>query len=64
MAQSNAILLHLGEGADLIPDDAYDRAKMLEWMFWEQYSHEPEIAVVRFQRVYAGKSAERSSSGV
>ena len=59
LAQSNAILLHLGEGTDLIPADVYDRARMLEWMFWEQYSHEPYVAVARFQRVYAGKTADQ-----
>ena len=48
LAQSNAIIVHLAEGSDLIPSDAYDRARMLEWMFWEQYSHEPYIAVARF----------------
>ncbi len=47
LAQSNAIIWHLAEGSTLIPADAYDRAKMLEWMFWEQYSHEPVIAVRR-----------------
>ena len=52
LAQSNAIILHLAEGADLIPDDAFDRAKMFEWMFWEQYSHEPCIAVRRFRKSY------------
>lgn len=56
LAQSNAILLHLAEGSDLIPADAYDRARMLEWMFWEQYSHEPYVAVARFQVLYLGKS--------
>lgn len=45
LAQSNAIMLHLAEGSALIPADAYDRAKMFEWLFWEQYSHEPAIAV-------------------
>ncbi|GAA0644143.1 glutathione S-transferase [Brevundimonas lenta] len=58
LAQSNAILVHLGEGTDLIPADAYDRARMFEWLFWEQYSHEPYIAVVRFQRAMAGKRAD------
>ena len=58
LAQSNALLLYFGEGTDLIPADAYDRARMLEWMFWEQYSHEPYIAVARFQRVYLGKAAD------
>lgn len=57
LAQSNAIIFHLAEGSDLIPADAYQRAKMLEWMFWEQYSHEPYIAVARFQVRYLGKSA-------
>ncbi|MDB5493917.1 MAG: glutathione S-transferase [Phenylobacterium sp.] len=55
LAQSNAILLHLAEGSDLIPADAYDRARMLEWLFWEQYSHEPYVAVARFQMRYLGK---------
>jgi len=55
LAQSNAIILHLAEGSDLIPADAYDRAVMLQWLFWEQYSHEPAIAVRRFQKHYLGK---------
>ena len=58
LAQSNAILLHLAQGTDFIPSDDYERARMLEWLFWEQYSHEPYIAVARFQRAFAGKSAE------
>lgn len=58
LAQSNAILLHLAEGFDLIPADAYDRAKVLEWLFWEQYSHEPYVAVARFQMAYLGKPRE------
>ena len=48
LAQSNAIMLHLAEGSPLIPADAYDRAKMYEWLFWEQYNHEPNIASRRF----------------
>jgi glutathione S-transferase len=54
LAQSNAIMLHLAEGSALIPTDAYDRARMLEWLFWEQYSHEPYVAVARFQLTYLG----------
>jgi glutathione S-transferase len=57
LAQSNAIILHLAQGSKLIPAAAYDRAKMLEWMFWEQYSHEPYVAVARFQLHYLGKTA-------
>jgi len=56
LAQSNAIIIHLAEGSALIPTDAYDRARMLEWMFWEQYSHEPYVAVARFHVRYAGKA--------
>ncbi|MGZ3275665.1 MAG: glutathione S-transferase family protein [Caulobacteraceae bacterium] len=57
LAQSNAIILHLAEGSDLIPKDAYDRGRMLEWLFWEQYSHEPYVAVARFHRLLLGKPA-------
>ncbi len=56
LSQSNAIILHLAEGSAMIPGDAYDRARMLEWMFWEQYSHEPYVAVARFQVRYQGKA--------
>jgi glutathione S-transferase len=55
LAQSGAIILHLAEGSELIPADAYDRARVFEWMFWEQYSHEPAIAVARFHMKYLGK---------
>jgi glutathione S-transferase len=57
LAQSNAIILHLAEGSDLVPKDSYERAKMFEWLFWEQYSHEPYVAVARFQMAYLGKAA-------
>ena len=58
LAQSNAIILHLAEGSDLVPKDSYERAKMFEWLFWEQYSHEPYVAVARFQVAYMGKPVE------
>jgi glutathione S-transferase len=57
LAQSNGIMLHLAEGSDLVPEDPYERAKMFEWLFWEQYSHEPYVAVARFQMAYLGKPA-------
>ena len=57
LAQSNAIIRYLARGSDLIPADAYAAAKMDEWLFWEQYSHEPYIAVCRFQMVYLKKPA-------
>jgi glutathione S-transferase len=55
LAQSNAIMLYLAEGSDLIPGDAYDRALMFQWLFWEQYSHETVIAVRRFHKAYLKK---------
>ena len=55
LAQSNAILLYLAEGSALLPRDPYARAKVAELLFWEQYSHEPYVAVCRFQMVYLGK---------
>lgn len=57
LAQSNAIIRYLARGSDLIPADPFAAAKMDEWLFWEQYSHEPYVAVCRFQMVYLGKEA-------
>ena len=57
LAQSNAIIRYLARGSDLIPADAFAAAKMDEWLFWEQYSHEPAIAVCRCQMVYLGRPA-------
>jgi glutathione S-transferase len=58
LAQSNAIMLYLAEGSDLIPQDQFARAQMFQWLFWEQYSHETAIAVLRFQRFFLGKPDE------
>ena len=52
LPQSNAIMLYLAEGSDLIPEDAFQRAQMNSWLFWEQYSHETSIAVRRFKKHY------------
>jgi glutathione S-transferase len=57
LAQSNGIIRYLGRASSLVPDDAYDAAKMDEWLFWEQNSHEPYIAGCRFQMLYLGKPA-------
>jgi glutathione S-transferase len=48
LAESNAILCYLAEGTPFLPDDAWERARTLQWLFFEQYSHEPCIAVARF----------------
>ncbi|UFZ03650.1 glutathione S-transferase family protein [Bradyrhizobium ontarionense] len=57
LAQSNAIIRYLARDSRLIPADAYAQAKMDEWLFWEQYSHEPYVATCRFHMVYLGKPA-------
>jgi glutathione S-transferase len=54
LAESNAILWYLGDGTSYVPDDAYERAQVLQWQFFEQYSHEPYLAVVRFWLAYSG----------
>lgn len=58
LAESNAMLCYLAEGTPLLPDDRYARAKVLEWLFFEQYSHEPYIATVRFWVKFLGKAEE------
>ena len=50
LVESNAILCYLAEGTDYLPDEPWQRAQALSWMFFEQYSHEPYIAVARFIR--------------
>ncbi|HLZ05967.1 MAG TPA: glutathione S-transferase family protein [Bradyrhizobium sp.] len=57
LMQSNAIIRYLARGSDLIPQEDFAAAKMDEWLFWEQYSHEPYVAVCRFQMAYLGKKA-------
>jgi glutathione S-transferase len=48
LAESNAILCYLAGDSRYLPDDKFERAKVLQWLFFEQYNHEPNIAVVRF----------------
>jgi glutathione S-transferase len=55
LAESNAILWYFGDGTQYVPDDAYERAQVLQWQFFEQYSHEPHIAVARFWKTYSGR---------
>ena len=54
LTESNAIIHYLARGSALMPDDPLDHARMLQWMFWEQYSHEPYIAVRRYHLHLAG----------
>lgn len=56
LPESNAAAFYLADGTALIPADAFDRADMLRWMFWEQYNHEPNIATVRFWMTMVGET--------
>jgi glutathione S-transferase len=59
LPQSNAIILYLAEtyaSEALIPVDPFEKAKMMSWLFWEQYSHEPYIAVRRFRKKFMNMS--------
>lgn len=58
LAESNAMLCYLADGTRLLPDDRWARAQVLQWLFFEQYSHEPYIATVRFWVKYLGKQEE------
>ena len=61
LPESNAILCYLAEGTPLLPADRYERAQVLQWLFFEQYSHEPYVAVARFIKVFLGNPPERGA---
>ena len=63
LPESGAILFHLSEGTKLQPADSWARAQMLQWMFFEQYSHEPYVAVARFWLTYADKDELEKKRG-
>ncbi|MFB8791044.1 MAG: glutathione S-transferase family protein [Potamolinea sp.] len=58
LAESNAILFYLSEGTQFLPNDSWKKAQVLQWLFFEQYSHEPYIATSRFWLFYSGKAEE------
>jgi glutathione S-transferase len=58
LGESGAILWYLARGTRFLPEDSYDEAQVLQWMFFEQYDHEPNIAVARFWLMYAGNPGE------
>src|SRR6266536_5759108 len=58
LGESGAILWYFGEGTRFVPGDPYERAQVLQWMFFEQYDHEPAIAVARFWLAYSGRAEE------
>ena len=59
LAESNAILCHLAEGTRYLPSDAFERALCFQWLFFEQYSHEPNIATPRFWLRHGGLPEQR-----
>lgn len=59
LCESNAILSYFAEGTPYLPTDRYQKAKVYEWLFFEQYSHEPYIAVARFIQKYQGMPEHR-----
>jgi glutathione S-transferase len=61
LAESNAMLLHFAEGTRFLPDDAYERALVYQWLFFEQYSHEPFVAVRRALRKYPERANQATS---
>ena len=61
LSESNAILNYLADGSELLPKDNFDRARVLQWQFFEQYSHEPYIAVARFIAKFLGLPAKRKA---
>ncbi len=61
LGESNAITFYFAEGTPYLPEDRYERAQVLQWQFFEQYSHEPYIAVARFW-VHAGITPTESDA--
>jgi glutathione S-transferase len=59
LAQSNAIIRYLARGTPLLPDDPFTQAEVDQWLFWEQYSHEPYVAVCRFHMLYQKKPKDQ-----
>ncbi|QLC23695.1 glutathione S-transferase family protein [Parasphingopyxis algicola] len=55
LPESNAACHWLADGSSLIPEDSFDHADMLRWMFWEQHRHEPAVAEMRFLYLYVGR---------
>lgn len=62
LPESNAILNYLADGTPLLPSDRMQRAQILRWMFFEQYMHEPNVAVARFIVRYLGRPPEREET--
>ncbi len=59
LPESNAILFYLADGTPFLPNDKFQRAQVLQWLFFEQYSHEPNIATARYIKLYLGNPPEQ-----
>jgi glutathione S-transferase len=59
LSESNAILLYFADGTDLVPADRLERARVHQWLFFEQYNHEPNVATLRFWTCLTGFDAHR-----
>jgi glutathione S-transferase len=57
LAESNAACFYVADESELVPQDRFDRADMLHWMFWEQHNHEPNVATLRFWLRFVGADA-------
>ena len=62
LGESGAILWYLAGGTRFVPEDAYEQAQVLQWMFFEQYDIEPNIAVARFWLMYAGEPEQHADA--
>jgi glutathione S-transferase len=62
LAESNAIMFYLAEGTSFLPPDRWERAQVLQWLFFEQYNHEPNIATSRFWLMHGELTAERRAA--
>src|SRR5882672_9528460 len=60
LAESNAILWYFGDGTKYVPTDRYERAQVLQWQFFEQFEHEPHVAVARFLLHYKGGDVDEA----
>jgi glutathione S-transferase len=60
MSESNAIINYFAEGTPYLPEDRFERAQVLQWQFFEQYDHEPNIAVARFLVAFSGRNPSES----
>jgi glutathione S-transferase len=62
LTESNAIIYYLADGTDFLPIDRWERAQVMQWLFFEQYSHEPNIATVRFWLSISNQAEQKQAA--